>query len=121
MAHRFLFRLRCNSIRDSLWACFDLCQSIEQGESKMSFSVTEPSQRQKWVAGILVITYAIVTLLPLLWIIATGFKSSSDSIAYPPKITFEPTVEGYVNLFTTQIRINNIEFGRYKSRGVTLV
>ena len=72
----------------------------------MSFSVTEPSLRQKWGAGILVITYAIVTLLPLMWIVATGFKSSSDSIAYPPKIVFEPTVEGYVNLFTTQIRLN---------------
>lgn len=73
----------------------------------MNFSVTEPSLRQKWGAGILVITYAIVTLLPLIWIVATGFKSSSDSIAYPPKIVFEPTVEGYVNLFTTQIRLNN--------------
>jgi multiple sugar transport system permease protein len=65
-------------------------------------SVTEPSARQKWIAGALVATYAIVTLLPLLWIIATGFKSSPDSIAYPPKVMFEPTLEGYVNLFTTQ-------------------
>nr|WP_321443285.1 carbohydrate ABC transporter permease [uncultured Cohaesibacter sp.] len=72
----------------------------------MSFSVTEPSKRQKWFAGILVISYALLTLLPLVWIIATGFKSSPDSIAYPPKVLFEPTVEGYVNLFTTQTRIN---------------
>ena len=72
----------------------------------MSFSVTQPSLRQKWFAGILVIGYALVTLLPLLWIVATGFKSSPDSIAYPPKIVFEPTVEGYVNLFTTQIRLS---------------
>ena len=72
----------------------------------MSFSVTEPSKRQKWFAGTLVITYALLTLLPLVWIIATGFKSSPDSIAYPPKVIFEPTVEGYVNLFTTQTRIN---------------
>jgi len=73
----------------------------------MSFSVTEPSQRQKWFAGILVIGYALITMLPLLWIVATGFKSSSDSIAYPPKILFEPTVEGYVNVFTTQTRLSN--------------
>lgn len=71
----------------------------------MSFSVTAPSSRQKWLAGILVISYAIITLLPLIWIVATGFKSSPDSIAYPPKITFTPTVEGYVNLFTTQTRL----------------
>ena len=63
-----------------------------------SYSITEPSKRQKWVAGSLVIVYAIVTIVPLLWIIATGFKSPSDSIAYPPKVFFQPTVEGYVNL-----------------------
>jgi len=72
----------------------------------MSFSVTEPSNRQKWVSGALVISYAIITLLPLFWIVATGFKSSPDSIAYPPKVIFEPTVEGYVNLFTTQTRLS---------------
>lgn len=71
----------------------------------MSFSVTAPSARQKWIAGILVIGYALITLLPLIWIVATGFKSSSDAIAYPPKIVFGPTVEGYVNLFTTQTRL----------------
>ena len=55
----------------------------------------------------MVISYAIITLLPLVWIIATGFKSSSDSIAYPPKVIFQPTVEGYVNLFTTQTRLSS--------------
>jgi len=70
-----------------------------------SYSVTEPSVRQKWFAGILVVLYAAITLLPLLWIIGTGFKSPEDAIAYPPKMIFEPTVEGYVNLFTTRTRI----------------
>jgi len=69
------------------------------------YSVTEPSKRQKWIAGLLVIFYALVTLMPLLWVIATGFKSPEDSIAYPPKVVFQPTLEGYVNLFTTQTRI----------------
>ena len=64
----------------------------------MSFSITDPSRRQKWIAGILVVTYAIVTLLPLVWIIATGFKTPPDSIAYPPKVFFSPSLEGYVNL-----------------------
>lgn len=67
-------------------------------------SINEPSGRAKWVAGILVVGYALITLLPLLWIIATGFKSPSDAIAYPPKVLFEPTLEGYVNLFTTRTR-----------------
>jgi multiple sugar transport system permease protein len=74
-----------------------------------SFSVTEPSLRQKWIAGILVIGYAIITILPLVWIIATGFKSPSDAIAYPPKVVFEPTLEGYVNLFTTRTRVSDAD------------
>ena len=73
----------------------------------MSFSVTEPSMRQKWFAGILVTGYALITSMPLVWIVSTGFKSSADSIAYPPKVVFQPTVEGYVNLFTTQTRLSN--------------
>lgn len=70
----------------------------------MSFSVTEPSNRTKWLAGALVVGYAVITLIPLLWIIATGFKSPTDSIAYPPVVVFEPTLEGYVNLFTERTR-----------------
>jgi len=72
----------------------------------MTYSITEPSRRQKWFAGILVVCYALITLAPLLWIIATSVKSSPDSIAYPPKVIFEPTLEGYVNLFTTQTRLS---------------
>ena len=67
-------------------------------------SPTEPSRRMKRVAAVLVIAYALITLLPLLWIFSTGFKSSPDSIAYPPKLLFQPTLEGYVNVFTTQTR-----------------
>ena len=71
----------------------------------MSFSITDPSTRQKWIAGILVITYAVITLIPLIWIIATGFKTPADAIAYPPKVLFSPSLEGYVNLFTTRSRV----------------
>ena len=69
-----------------------------------AYSITEPSRRSKWIAGTLVILYALITMIPLLWILATGFKSPADAISYPPKIVFEPTLEGYVNLFTTRTR-----------------
>jgi len=69
-----------------------------------NWSLIEPSNTQKFVAGTLVAIYALVTLLPILWILSTGFKTPTDSIAYPPKLIFEPTFEGYVNLFTTQTR-----------------
>jgi multiple sugar transport system permease protein len=68
------------------------------------YSITEASGGAKRVAAALVIAYALITLLPLLWIFSTGFKSPSDAISYPPKMVFQPTLEGYVNLFTTQTR-----------------
>ena len=67
-------------------------------------SVAEPSRWSKTTASFIVATYAIVTILPLLWIFLTGFKTPPDSIAYPPKIIFSPSLEGYVNLFTTRSR-----------------
>lgn len=69
-----------------------------------AYSIAEPSGRSKWVAGTLVIVYALITMVPLAWIMLTGFKSPSDAISYPPKVVFEPTLEGYVNLFTTRTR-----------------
>jgi len=67
-------------------------------------SITETSSRAKWIAGSLVILYALITIIPLAWIMLTGFKSPADAISYPPKVLFEPTLEGYVNLFTTRTR-----------------
>ena len=45
-----------------------------------------------------------MTLVPLVWILLTGFKTPPDSIAYPPKILFQPSLEGYCNLFSTRTR-----------------
>ncbi len=67
-------------------------------------SVVEASSGGKWIAGGLVVVYALVTMIPLVWIFLTGFKSPPDSISYPPKVFFEPSMEGYVNLFTTRTR-----------------
>ncbi|MGF1659885.1 MAG: carbohydrate ABC transporter permease [Rubrimonas sp.] len=67
-------------------------------------SILEPSRRAKLFAGAAVILYAAIALTPLVWIFLTGFKSPPDSISYPPKVVFEPTLEGYVNLFTTRTR-----------------
>ena len=67
-------------------------------------SVVEPSPLSKRLAGFLVTLYAIVSIVPLVWIVLTGFKTPSDAIAYPPKLVFEPSLEGYVNLFTTRTR-----------------
>jgi multiple sugar transport system permease protein len=67
-------------------------------------SIVEPSPLAKMISGIIVAVYAVITILPLLWIFLTGFKTPTDSISYPPKIVSELSVEGYVNLFTTRTR-----------------
>jgi multiple sugar transport system permease protein len=67
-------------------------------------SVVEPSARTRWIAGTLVAIYALVTIVPLAWIILTSIKSPPDSISYPPKVLFEPSLQGYCNLFTTRSR-----------------
>jgi len=70
----------------------------------VAHSVVTPSLRAKWIAGVLVIAYALISMIPLFWIVITGLKTPSDSISYPPKILFTPSLEGYVNLFTTRTR-----------------
>jgi multiple sugar transport system permease protein len=72
--------------------------------STNAHSVVEPKSLTKFIAGAIVILYALVSMIPLFWILITGFKSPPDSISYPPKVVFSPTLEGYCNLFTTRTR-----------------
>ncbi|RWO77287.1 MAG: carbohydrate ABC transporter permease [Mesorhizobium sp.] len=67
-------------------------------------SVVAPSATSKRVAGTIIVLYALISIVPLLWIFATSFKTPPDSIAYPPKILFQPSLEGYCNLFSTRTR-----------------
>ena len=67
-------------------------------------SVVQPSPISRRIAGVIIVAYAVITMVPLAWIFLTGFKSGPDSIAYPPKVLFKPSEEGYCNLFTTRSR-----------------
>jgi len=67
-------------------------------------SVVAPSAWSRRISALLVIAYALITMVPLLWIFSTGFKTPPDSISYPPKVVFDPSLEGYVNLFTNRSR-----------------
>lgn len=76
---------------------------MRQGIST-AHSVVEPGPRARWLAGSVVVVYALASLIPLIWILLTSIKSPQDAISYPPRMLFRPTVEGYCNLFTTQSR-----------------
>ena len=67
-------------------------------------SVVEASGRSKLVAQVLVTVYALLATTPLVWILLTGFKTPSDSVAYPPKVLSAPSLEGYCNVFTIRSR-----------------
>ena len=67
-------------------------------------SVVAPSSRSRHIAATIVILYALVTMIPLVWIFLTSLKTPPDSISYPPKIVFQPSLEGYCNLVTTRSR-----------------
>src|SRR5262249_30867170 len=108
MAHRLFVGVGDHSLRHRVRRRQHLCQGSGSGEAAMStvtaHSVAASSSFSKTIGGVIVGTYAIITILPLLWIFLTGFKTPTDSISYPPKIISELSVEGYVNLFTTRTR-----------------
>jgi len=74
------------------------------GATTSAHSVVDATPWSRRVAGALVVIYAMVSMIPLLWIVLTGFKTPPDAIAYPPKVLFQPSLEGYVNLFTNRSR-----------------
>lgn len=67
-------------------------------------SVVEASARTKWISGVIVVVYALITITPLAWIFLTSFKTSADAIAYPPKVFSKLSLEGYCNLFNISTR-----------------
>ena len=74
------------------------------GHADMARSVVEPTVMSRRIASVLVTLYALIALIPMVWIFLTSLKNPPDSIAYPPKVFFEPSLEGYVNLFTNRSR-----------------
>ncbi len=48
---------------------------------------------------------AIIMLIPVIWMSMTAFKSRPDAVAVPPKVFFEPTMEGFVSLLTSRRQI----------------
>ncbi len=67
--------------------------------------VRPKAQFAKKVRAILVIIVAIILLVPVAVMVMTAFKSRADVVTAPPKIFFEPTVEGLVFLLTERSQL----------------
>jgi len=72
----------------------------------------EPSTGSKWFAAVVVIGYALVSLIPLVWIVMTSLRTPQDAIAYPPKVVAQISAIGYVDLFTTRSRVGVEELAK---------
>ncbi len=58
------------------------------------------------IRAIIVVVIALVMLIPVFVMAITAFKSRSDVVAVPPKLIFEPTLEGIVFLLTERSQLS---------------
>ena len=61
----------------------------------------------------------IATVFPIVWNIATSFKAEIDTIAYPPKVLFKPTIKAYSTLLSYS-KYSGIYFWYYASGSVVV-
>ena len=73
----YLLGLRHHPVRRGVRPCQHLCEDAQPGKAAMSsaphtaHSVVEPSPRPKHIAAAIVILYALVSMVPLVWIFLT--------------------------------------------------
>lgn len=62
------------------------------------------------IQAVFVIIVALVMLIPVFSIITTAFKTRADVVSVPPKmLNFEPTLEGFIFLFTERSQLSKIK------------
>lgn len=64
----------------------------------------------------LIVLYAVLSLIPVYWMITAAFKSRPDVVAIPPKVVFTPTIEGFISLLTKRVLLPPGQVEEYKQR-----
>jgi len=66
---------------------------------------------------IIVLIITFIMLIPVMVMIMTAFKSRADIVTPPPKVFFNPTLEGFLYLFTDRsvLSPSNLEIERAKA------
>lgn len=57
---------------------------------------------------------AVIMLIPIAWMSMTAFKSRPDAVAVPPKVSFEPTLEGFVSLIAKTRQLTTEQIAEYE-------
>ena len=63
--------------------------------------MTDAPTTDRWIRrlNLLQLVFAgIIVLAPTAWMILSSLKPSFEVTAYPPRLTFSPTIENYVQL-----------------------
>ncbi len=63
-----------------------------------------------------VVMLAGLTLIPVIWMGMTAFKSYPDAVASPPKVVFNPTMEGVITLLTRRRQMTDTQKAEYEQR-----
>ena len=62
------------------------------------------------IQAVFVIIVALVMLIPVFSILTTAFKTRADVVSVPPKmLNFEPTLEGFIFLFTERSQLSKVK------------
>ncbi len=71
--------------------------------------VTLKARLTRLVKAILTIAIAIIVLIPVFWMAATSLKTRADAVAAPPKVLFEPSLEGFIGLLTQRRQVTEAQ------------
>lgn len=74
------------------------------------------AQFSRAIRIVAVVAYAVISMIPIFWMVTAAFKSRPDVLAIPPKIVFEPTLEGIVSLLTKRSVVSTTEADAYRQR-----
>jgi multiple sugar transport system permease protein len=61
------------------------------------------------IRAILAWTFALIGLIPVAVMVMTAFKTRAEIVRVPPKLAFQPTMEGFVYLLTDRVQISTKE------------
>lgn len=71
--------------------------------------VTPKARLTRLVKALLTIAIAIIVLIPVFWMAATSLKTRADAVAAPPKVFFEPSLEGFIGLLTQRRQVTEAQ------------
>ncbi len=71
--------------------------------------VTTKSIFSRNLKAIVSVLIAIIVLIPVIWMAMTSFKSRADAVAAPPKVIFQPSMEGFIGLLTQRRQVTEAQ------------